>query len=99
ARAALALIAAFFRPAEVEMLAQQIKERRARIEHEGMTRSIDGQASGNCLRRRKSSGRLCGDGVCPVIGHVKLLWIVLISTGNGYDPAARFQASCLERSP
>src|SRR5262249_23250957 len=57
AGAALALIAAFFRPRQVQMLAQQVKERCAGIEHEGMMRPIDDQAHRDCLRRRQTSGR------------------------------------------
>src|SRR5262249_22816820 len=57
AGAALALIAAFFRPRQVQMLAQQVKERCAGIEHEGMMRPIDDQAHRDCLRRRQTGGR------------------------------------------
>jgi hypothetical protein len=79
AGAALALIAAFFRPGQVQMLAQQVKERRAGIEHEGMTRPVDGQAHRNRLRRRQAGGRLSPRTggteirVCSVIGHPQLL--------------------------
>src|SRR5262245_10951181 len=55
--AALALIAAFFRPGQVQMLAQQVKERCAGIEHEVMMRPIDAQAHRDCLRRRQTGGR------------------------------------------
>src|SRR5262249_38507198 len=68
AGAALALIAAFFRPRQVQMLAQQVKERCAGIEHEGMMRPIDGQAYRDCLRRRQTGGR-----------HPQLLLIELTS--------------------
>jgi hypothetical protein len=50
------------------MLAQQVKERCAGIEHEGMMRPIDGQAHRDCLRRRQTGGR-----------HLQLLLIELTS--------------------
>src|ERR1700738_2333260 len=58
AGAALTLIAAFFRPSQLQMLAQQVKERRSRIENEGMTRPVGGQAQRNRLRRVQAAGRL-----------------------------------------
>jgi hypothetical protein len=44
AGAALALIAAFLRAGQVEMLAQQVEECRTGIERERMTFAVDGQA-------------------------------------------------------
>ena len=58
AGAALALIAAFLCPGQVEMLAQQIKQRRARIEHQCMKSAVDGQAHRNHLRRCQAGRRL-----------------------------------------
>src|SRR5262245_41886089 len=72
AGAALALIAAFFGSRQVQMLAQQVKERCAGIQHEGMTRPVDGQAHRDRLR-----GKAC---VCSVIGHPQLLSSVSYTT-------------------
>src|ERR1700730_7107232 len=48
------------------MLAQEVKQRGAGIEHEGMTRPVDGEAHRKRLRRRQTR-------VCSVIGHPQLL--------------------------